>query len=123
MGGAYAAYAKIYESLSKKYARFPNVRLRDISGGIFIWGAGVHTAQLLDRTGLLAHAEILGVVDRDSQKWGHTQAECPIISPDDFLKRRGTEPVVISSFASEMEIANNLRQNGIAEERIVRLYN
>ena len=98
-------------------------RLREISGGIFIWGAGVHTAQMLDRTALLAHAEILGVVDRDSQKWGHTQADRPIISPEDFLSRHGTEPVVISSFASEIEIAKNLRQCGIAEERIVRLYN
>lgn len=98
-------------------------RLSDLSGGIFVWGAGVHTAQLLDRTPLRSQAEIVGIIDRDSQKWGRTQADCPIISPEDFLTRRGAEPVVISSYASEVEIARNLRQCGIAEDRIVRLYN
>jgi SAM-dependent methyltransferase len=97
-------------------------RLDTVSGGIFIWGAGVHTAQLLDRTPLLKQAQIVGIIDRDDQKWGRTQAGRPIISPDEFLNGRGSEKVVISSFNAEGEIALALRKSGIAEQRIVRLY-
>lgn len=97
-------------------------RLADLPAGIFIWGAGVHTAQLMQRTQLNERTRIVGIVDRDSQKWGSTQADCPIISPEKFLTHRGAEPVVISSYAAEREIAQGLRQSGVAEDRIVRLY-
>ncbi len=87
-----------------------------------MWCAGVHTAQLFDRTELLKSADVLGIVDRDAQKWGHLQAERAIISPEDFRARYDEEPVVISSFASEAQIAQSLAEYGIAPKRIVRLY-
>ena len=97
-------------------------RLRDLTGPAYVWCAGVHTAQLFDRTELLKSADVLGIVDRDAQKWGHLQAERAIISPEDFRARYDEEPVVISSFASEAQIAQSLAEYGIAPKRIVRLY-
>jgi SAM-dependent methyltransferase len=97
-------------------------RLRGGMGRVYVWGAGVHTAQLFDRTPLLTNANVVGIIDRDSQKWGRRQAGREIISPDDFFARHDDEPVVISSFASEAQIAQSLLNSGIAQNRIVRLY-
>lgn len=97
-------------------------RLEHLKGAVYVWGAGVHTAQLLDRTPLLKHAQVKAIVDRDSQKWGLEQAGCTIISPDGLFAACGDEPIVISSFAAEAEIAGALSNAGIAQDRIVRLY-
>ena len=97
-------------------------RVRNVAGPAYVWGAGVHTAQLFDRTELLRGAQVLGIVDRDDQKWGRRQAGREIISPEVFRKRYDEEPVVISSYASEAQIASRLTQYGIAPDRIVRLY-
>jgi SAM-dependent methyltransferase len=97
-------------------------RLRHLEGPIFVWGAGVHTAQLFDRTPLLDQADIKAIIDRDGQKHGLEQAGRPIITPDTFFAERKDEPVVISSFAAEAEIAAALAKAGVAQDRIVRLY-
>jgi hypothetical protein len=97
-------------------------RLRHLDGPIFVWGAGVHTAQLFDRTPLLHQAAIKAIVDRDNQKHGLEQADRPIIAPDTFFAESKDEPVVISSFAAEAEIAAALAKAGVAQDRIVRLY-
>jgi SAM-dependent methyltransferase len=97
-------------------------RLRHLEGPIFVWGAGVHTAQLFDRTPLLHQAAVKAIVDRDSQKHGLEQADRPIIAPHTFFAESNGEPVVISSFAAEMEIAAALAKAGVAPDRIVRLY-
>ena len=97
-------------------------RLQADMGRIYVWGAGVHTAQLFERTPLLRNANVVGIIDRDSQKWGRRQAGHQIISPDDFFARYDDEPVVISSFAAEAQIAQSLADSKIAQNRIVRLY-
>jgi FlaA1/EpsC-like NDP-sugar epimerase len=97
-------------------------RLRGGMGRVYVWGAGVHTAQLFDRTPILQNANVVAIIDRDSQKWGRRQAGTEIISPDDFFARHDDEPVVISSFASEAQIAQSLMDRDIPRNRIVRLY-
>ena len=97
-------------------------RIDRLDGPVYVWGAGVHTAQLFDRTDLIRGAKVKAIVDRDSQKWGMTQADRAIISPQDFLGQHDDEPVVISSFAAEAQIAGSLREAGIAAHKIVRLY-
>ena len=97
-------------------------RIGRLHGQVYVWGAGVHTAQLFDRTDLIRDAKVKAIVDRDSQKWGMTQADRTIVSPDDFLARHDDEPVVISSFAAEAQIASTLRDAGIPARNIVRLY-
>jgi SAM-dependent methyltransferase len=97
-------------------------RLEGVRGPIYVWGAGVHTAQLFDRTKLPDRTEILAIIDRDEQKWGKLQADYEIVSPDAFFSRSAVDPVVISSFAAERQIASDLENRGIAQPRIVRLY-
>jgi SAM-dependent methyltransferase len=91
-------------------------------GRVYVWGAGVHTAQLFERTPLLQNADIVGIIDRDNQKWGRRQAGREIVSPNDFFDRYDDEAVVISSFAAEAQIAQSLADARIAQNRIVRLY-
>jgi SAM-dependent methyltransferase len=100
--------------------RATGARLADVKGPVYVWGAGVHTAQLFDRTPILR--QVKGIVDRDSQKWGSTLGDHTVISPDDFFARGEDAPVVISSFAAEAQIANSLLSAGIAPRNVVRLY-
>ena len=95
-------------------------RLAGVKGPVYVWGAGVHTAQLFDRTAL--SGQVKGIIDRDSQKWGSRLGDHTIMSPDDFFARREDAPVVISSFAAETQIARSLADAGIASRNIVRLY-
>ncbi|HEY4944222.1 MAG TPA: class I SAM-dependent methyltransferase [Rhizomicrobium sp.] len=95
-------------------------RLGGVKGPVYVWGAGVHTAQLFDRTPI--YGQVKGIIDRDAQKWGSVLADHAIISPDDFFARREDTPVVISSFAAEAQIAQSLAVAGIAARNIVRLY-
>ncbi len=95
-------------------------RLAGVTGPVYVWGAGVHTAQLFDRTAI--SGQVKGIIDRDSQKWGSRLGDHTIISPDDFFARREDAPVVISSFAAETQIARSLADAGIASRNIVRLY-
>lgn len=95
-------------------------RLAEVAGPVYVWGAGVHTAQLLDRTPV--YGKIKGVIDRDSQKWGSMLADHAIISPDAFFARAEDVPVVISSYNAERQIAQSLSEAGVAARNIVRLY-
>jgi SAM-dependent methyltransferase len=95
-------------------------RLQAVDGPVYVWGAGVHTAQLFDRTPI--YGQVKGIIDRDAQKWGSVLGDHAIISPDDFFARREDTPVVISSFAAEPQIAQSLAAAGVAQRNIVRLY-
>lgn len=97
-------------------------RMAGLSGAAFIWGAGVHTAQLLHWTGIAERLDVRGIIDRDPQKWGLTQADRPVISPEAFFEDATGAPVIVSSFFAEREIAASLRKAGIHPDRIVTLY-
>jgi FlaA1/EpsC-like NDP-sugar epimerase len=87
---------------------------------VFLYGAGIHTAQLLDRTGLAPH--IIAIADRDTKKWGQTQAGKPVISPAELFADPRQAPVIISSYVSERQIVEALLAGGVARQRIVPLY-
>lgn len=95
-------------------------RLAGVRGPVYVWGAGVHTAQLFDRSPI--YSQVKGIIDRDAQKWGSVLADHTIISPSDFFERREDVPVVISSFNAEAQIAKSLSEAGIATRNIIRLY-
>jgi SAM-dependent methyltransferase len=96
------------------------LRLACIQQPVFLYGAGIHTAQLLDRTNL--HERVIAIADRDSKKWGQTQAGKLVISPEDLFVRPSQAPVVISSYVSEKAIIAALLEGGIPSKRIVPLY-
>lgn len=97
-------------------------KLSDLTGPVFIYGGGIHTAQLLDHTGLGDRAQILAIADRDSKKWGQTLAGYPVISPQQLLDDPRQAPVVLSSYVSERAIARALLDGGIAASRLRPLY-
>lgn len=96
------------------------LRLACIQEPVFVYGAGIHTAQLLDRTGLLPN--IIAIADRDSKKWGQSQAGKAVISPVELLAHPSRAPVVISSYVSERQIVAALLEGGVAPKRLVPLY-
>jgi hypothetical protein len=97
-------------------------RLADVSGAAFVYGAGIHTAQLFDRTDLTRRLKIIAIADRDSKKWGQTLAGTIVISPDELLAHRQKAPVIVSSYVSERAIVRGLLDAGVAPGRIVPLY-
>ncbi|MBW8708413.1 MAG: class I SAM-dependent methyltransferase, partial [Alphaproteobacteria bacterium] len=95
-------------------------RMEKFNQPVFLYGAGIHTAQLLDHTDL--GNRVIAIADRDSKKWGQTQAGKPVISPAELLAHPVTAPVIISSYVSEGAIMKTLREGGLAASRIVPLY-
>ena len=95
-------------------------RLQAIRQPVFLYGAGIHTSQLLDRTGLAP--QVMAIADRDPKKWGQTLAGKPVISPAELFAHTQPIPVIISSYVSEKQIIDALLKGGIAASRIIPLY-
>ncbi|MFZ1991106.1 MAG: class I SAM-dependent methyltransferase [Alphaproteobacteria bacterium] len=96
--------------------------LSGLNGPIYLWAAGVHTAQLFDRTAIESDAEVIAIVDSDSQKWGQFQAGYEIISPAEFRTRHKLEPIIVSSYAAETKIAQSLLDVGVPAHQIIKIY-
>ncbi|MBI1237877.1 MAG: methyltransferase domain-containing protein [Alphaproteobacteria bacterium] len=97
-------------------------RLDRLEGPVVVWGAGVHSSQLLAHATGPWQDALIGFVDRDSQKWGARLGR-HFIQPPKIITPDATGPsIVISSFASETQIAADLAALGVPESRIVRLY-
>jgi len=97
-------------------------RLSGLNGPVFLYGAGIHTAQLLYHTDFARHADIIAVADRDPKKWGQRLAGIPVISPQQLLQHPQKAPNVISSYVGEPAIVRTLLEAGIAPSRITPLY-
>ncbi|MCL1090790.1 class I SAM-dependent methyltransferase [Shewanella profunda] len=74
---------------------------------IFLWGAGIHTCQLVANTNLLEYCKVDGLTDTSSLKWGLKQGEWICQDPASINWQEG-DTVLISSYASEKEIFNAL---------------
>ncbi len=112
--------AHSYAALDKVLWTGTAIRLARIREPVFLYGAGIHTAQLLDRTAL--GSQVIAIADRDSKKWGQTLAGKPVISPQALFAHPLQAPVVISSYVSEKPILDDLLKGGIAAARIISLY-
>ncbi|HKX35494.1 MAG TPA: methyltransferase domain-containing protein, partial [Rhizorhapis sp.] len=95
-------------------------RLKQIRQPVILYGAGIHTSQLLDRTDLAP--QIIAIADRDPKKWGQALAGKPVISPTELFANAQSAPVIISSYVSEKQIIAALLTGGIAASRIKPLY-
>ncbi|WP_245603156.1 class I SAM-dependent methyltransferase [Shewanella fidelis] len=74
---------------------------------IFLWGAGIHTSQIVANTDLLQQWHIAGLTDTSSLKWGLRQGDWICQAPDSIQWQAG-DTVIISSYASEKEIYDAL---------------
>ncbi|MCH1924520.1 class I SAM-dependent methyltransferase [Shewanella sp. C32] len=75
---------------------------------VYLWGAGIHTCQLVANTNLLQHVKITGLTDTSELKWGLKQGDWECVSPDSIQWQPG-DVVLISSYASEKEIFDALQ--------------
>ena len=115
--------ARQYATRDNQFWSSTAQKLADITGPVFVYGAGIHTAQLLDHTGLEAKVQILAIADRDSKKWGKLLAgKTVIIAPHKLFLDTGDAPVIVSSYVSERAIVRALLGAGIAASRIRPLY-
>jgi SAM-dependent methyltransferase len=97
-----------------------NERVKHIRQPVFLYGAGIHTSQLLDRTTLAPR--VIAIADRDPKKWGQVLAGKPVISPAELFAHPQPTPVIVSSYVSEKAIIDALMKGGIAAARIIPLY-
>jgi SAM-dependent methyltransferase len=95
-------------------------RVARVQSEVFLYGAGIHTAQLLDRTPLASR--VIAIADRDSKKWDQTQAGLKVVSPAELFAHPSQAPVIVSSYVSEKQIVPALLAGGIAPSRIIPLY-
>ena len=88
---------------------------------VYIWGAGVHTAQLLAGSDLGDYLKIKGLLDSSPARWGEKLGQLTCYNPEEVeLDSRDT--IVISSFASEAEIYDALMPLRVRGVTVLRLY-
>jgi hypothetical protein len=88
----------------------------------YIWGAGIHTSQLLANTDLKNYLIIKGLLDSSPAKWGKKIGEYTCFSPES-VTLNSNDNIIISSFASEQQIYKSLMmQYSEAGVRIEKLY-
>lgn len=101
-------------------------RVMDAGRLVAIWGGGTLTAQLLAKSALAGYREqLLGILDVDPKKHGLQMQHMPVWQPDSEQGQAllaGAEAVIIGSWSSQEAIHAALRQRGVAEGRIVRLF-
>lgn len=86
----------------------------------YIWGAGIHTSQLLANTDLKSYLQIKGLLDSSLTKWGKNLGNMICYSPDNVDIKKG-DVILISSYASEQEIYDCLeecRKKGVIVQRL-----
>jgi hypothetical protein len=91
-----------------------------LPGDLYLWGAGIHTSQLVANTDLLKRYTVTGLTDTSDLKWGLRQGDWTCLSPGEIDWKTG-DKVIISSYASEPEIYDALswlRAKGVATLRL-----
>ena len=89
---------------------------------LFLWGAGIHTSQLLANTNLLKVCKISGLIDGSNLKWGIKQGDWIVKDPNCIDWKRG-DAILISSYASEEEIHESLAYLRDVGVKTYRLHN
>ena len=74
----------------------------DIGSTVYIYGAGIHTSQLFANTQIEDYLNIVGLLDSAPKLWGSKFGPYVCINPQEAS--RNVEAIIISSFASEIEI-------------------
>lgn len=97
-----------YKSRRKKFIQDLKSRIDPIMKKVIIYGAGMHTTQLL-QSGLLNNIKIDCVIDSNPKKHGMVFEEYEVQSPE-ILKDKNI-PVLISSYDSQEEISDYLKVN------------
>jgi SAM-dependent methyltransferase len=91
---------------------------------VYVWSAGVRTAQLFAHTNIRNRPGIIALIDSDAQKWRLRQSGYTILSPEEFFvhAERAGGKVVIGSYSAEEAIYRHLKSRGVPDDRIIRIY-
>ncbi len=123
--GAARGLARLEQTLQreKDHWKRTSKRLDNLESGrkIYIWGAGIHTSQLLAFTDIASRFQLQGIFDSSPSRWGITLGEYACLNPNTFAIQPG-DCIVISSYASEAEIFAALGEWRAAGVDVVRLY-
>jgi len=86
---------------------------------ILVWGTGAHTQRLLAMSAL-AKVNIAAFVDSNPKYQGRQLHGRPVLSPEDLVSRN--EPILISSYAAQKEIASQIRETLRLGNELITLY-
>lgn len=86
---------------------------------VLVWGVGTHTRRLL-ANGVLDIAQISAFVDSNPKYQGQSVRGRPVIPPQDV--KEFSQPVLISSYAFQNEIATQVRQELRLANPLILLY-
>jgi len=89
---------------------------------IFLWGAGIHTSKLFFHTKLLDSFKITRIIDNDPQKHGLKFLNIEISDPQKIDFKKGDQ-IIISSYSSENEIFDSIKNLVSKGVTIFKLYN
>ena len=108
----------------KSWSQIEQKILAKISKGqkAYIYGAGIHTSQLLAFTNIRTELEITGLLDSSPTKWGKSLGRWQCFNPDS-INIHSDDMIIISSYASEMEIYSYLVKRNMNKNQIICLYN
>jgi 2-polyprenyl-3-methyl-5-hydroxy-6-metoxy-1,4-benzoquinol methylase len=93
-------------------------RIRQAVDGrtVLVWGVGTHTRRLLANNALHP-SDISAFVDGNPKFQGRELLGVPVLSPDKLIGH--PEPILISSYAFQTEIAEEIRKRGLRNETIM----
>jgi SAM-dependent methyltransferase len=88
-------------------------------GPVIVWGVGTHTRRLLAK-GVLRQSDISAFVDSNPKYQNQQLAGIPVLSPDRLAGH--SEPILISSYAFQEEIGEDIRQRLQLPNDLILLY-
>lgn len=96
-------------------------RIQEAVGGrrVVVWGVGTHTRRLLANN-TLRPGDISAFVDASPKYQGQQLAGIPVLSPDQLTNHR--EPILISSYAFQREISDEIRDRLRLPNELILLY-
>jgi SAM-dependent methyltransferase len=115
---ALAAYVRHGEAIDERVRRIIG-ELADSGRPVLVWGTGSHTLRLL-ATSRLSQANVRAYVDSNPRYHGKQLGGVPIIAPEEL--RRRTEPILISSWVYQGEIATQIREQLAPDAELILLY-
>jgi len=87
---------------------------------VIVWGIGTHTRRLLANNAL-RHSDISAFVDSNPKYQGQELVGIPVLSPEGVAWHR--EPILISSYAFQEEISEEIRGRLQLPNELILLYN
>jgi hypothetical protein len=91
-------------------------RAVNCGSGVIVWGVGTHTQRLL-ATGALNIANIAAFVDSNPKYQNQQLQGIPVMRPEAL--GNCSQPILISSYAFQREIANQIRSMSLPNELIL----